>query len=563
MSDSIKPTRLQRVGGCLSLIAFRFVPLLLILAIVWTGFQVFAAFIMQYNAGTNLESRRDAYQSTATAIAVTYVPAADQRATVNGVDHSVRLVQFATNTPSGAENGNQEATNGDSNALFATNTPVASPTSQVLPSATPQPPTRQPAGPPTTVALPTFFPPQQADEQVISGTAVPDKVPVIPRDYELINIVLLGGDDEVTADNTVRTDSIIIVSINTETRSVSMLSIPRDLFVYVPLPGMHRINTVYGIGESYGWSGGGFGLLREVIFYNLGIQTHYYAKVDFSGFREIIDTLGGIDMAVDCTYQDYFPYEQADGTFEYRIRTLPVGYYRFNGREALWYARTREGTLEFDRGRRQQLLLRAIWRAALQEGLLESLPTLWNDLLQVVETDVPYNVMLGLLPIGLELDPTEIEMYTMIYRYHTEPWRVSEGVYAGQVVQLPKPEPIAQLMYDFYQPPTSSQLDVALPSIAVYNGTGNPDWDKVAADTLYNAGFNAYAAGVADNIDYVETVIIDFTGEQKGSPIPGIMDELNVNGQNVRVEPAVERTSDYEVIIGATYDSCPATIVLD
>ena len=83
-----------------------------------------------------------------------------------------------------------------------------------------------------------------------------------------------------------------------------MISIPRDLWVYIPTVGMDRINTAYeyGIGN---YPGGGAALLRDTIAYNLGLRIDHMAMVDFSGFSKIVDTLGGIDVPVACPYTDW------------------------------------------------------------------------------------------------------------------------------------------------------------------------------------------------------------------------------------------------------------------
>ena len=98
---------------------------------------------------------------------------------------------------------------------------------------------------------------------------------------------------------------MIIVSINRDTGTVNTLSLPRDLYVYVPQLGMRRLNVAFGWGEAVGWTAGGFGLLRDTLIYNLGINVHYYAKVNITELESVIDLIGGVDVAVDCNYQDY------------------------------------------------------------------------------------------------------------------------------------------------------------------------------------------------------------------------------------------------------------------
>lgn len=536
-TQQAKSSNLRRLWR---VIMWRVLPAVLLLAIVWSSVRVIGAFWSQYSDYSTITARQDAYAQTATAIAPDDNADADARQSIQLIDY-----QFATNTP------------------MPTQTPDV--------TSTPIPPTAN--VPATPVALPTFYLPRDRAVERAAGTAVPTRVPTIPRDYELVNIVLLGGDDDLTSDNSVRTDTMIIVSINTDTQTVSMMSLPRDIFVYVPTaPYMVRLNTVYGIGENLNYNAGvgGFGLLRETIFYNFGIQTHYYAKVNFTDFKQIIDTLGGIDIAVSCPYQDYalvdtqVPEEAyfANETDEAdQLWTLPIGYYNWSGAEALWYARTRRLTTDFDRGPRQQQLLRGILRAGLNNGQLAQVPALWDEMTQVVETDLTLDVVLGLLPIALNLDPATIQTFSMTRTYHTTPWQPTEGVYQGQAVQVINYDPMNQLFSNFYQPPTQNRLTLDGPTIAVYNGTTNSNWDIVASERLRELGLNAYAAGLADQQDYTTSTVIDYVADNKGSPIPTVIDTLNIAPQNITVEPSTTRTVDYQVIVGEDYNSCPDNVL--
>ena len=533
----------------IGLLAFRISSIILLVAILWSVVQVVTALTTELKVDSSFQNRQENYSETATAIA--------SSGQEQGHVGEIRLMQFATNTPDAASDP-------ESAQAFPTNTPLATdiPAITALPVDNTVPDREH-----TPVALPTFFLPADRQYEQLAGTAVPTRVPVIPRDYELVNILLLGDDGEVTGDNSLRTDTMIVLSINTETESVAMLSLPRDLFVYIQTPTMTRLNTVYGIGEAFGWPGGGFGLMREAIFYNFGIQLHYFARVDLSGLRTIIDTLGGVEIAVDCAYQDYalvgadVPAVAEIANEEDLLYTLPIGYYHFTGGEALWFARTRNLTSDFDRGRRQQQLLRAIYRAARDKGQIADLPNLWEQLIAVVETDIPLDVAIGLIPIALNLDAGRIESFTFVHTYHTIPWQPTEGAFSGQFVQLPVYDPIHDLLVDFYQPPTSSQLEVSGPLIAVYNGSSHADWDRVASERLRSVGLNAYAAGVADESNIAETILIDYAGLDKGSPIARIQSELNISSSNIQQLPDPARTTDYRVILGENYTSCTAGVL--
>jgi hypothetical protein len=202
-----------------------------------------------------------------------------------------------------------------------------------------------------------------------------------------------------------------------------------------------------------------------------------------------------------------------------------------------------------------------MFRAGLESGQIDQVPGLWNEITQVVETDISLNVVLGLLPIALNLEPGQIETFGLIRTYHTTPWQPPGGAFAGQFIQLPNPEPIRQLLMDFYQPPTTSQIALTGPSIAVYNGTSNADWDIVASEALRNAGLNAYAAGSADTTDYSENVLIDYVGDEKGSPVPQVLETLNMSVNQVEFSPQAERDVDYQVIVGSNYDSCQGSVI--
>lgn len=542
-NQQAKPSAFGRV---ITLLFFRLLPAVLLIAIVVSLVQVVNAYFTSMEQNNITAERRSDYIGTATAIAPD-----DNSDGANA--NFFQRVQFATNTPMNNTSDDQQGSQVEeatSTPQPATQTPVA---------------TEAPAQS-TPIALPTFYNIPDASVETIAGTQVPSRADVVPRPYELVNVVLLGSDGDIVGDASTRTDTIVIVSINTETDTVSMMSIPRDVFVYVPNGSMQRINAVYGIGEAAGWSGGGFGLLRETIFYNFGIQVHYYAFIEITGLVEIIDTVGGVDIAVDCAYQDP-PLIDADvpaaaiGPDEENVYILPVGYYTFTGREAMWYARSRGNSDAFDRGRRHIQLLEAIFRAARDNGQITQVPTLWNDLTAIVETDLTLDVVLGLLPIANTLDSSRIERFNLVRTFHTTPWTPSEGAYAGQNVQVLNPLPVADLFNDFYTPPPESRLSLATATIAVYNGTDRPDLDIVASERLRNAGLNAIALGPADQTGVTDTQLVDYAAVARGSAAPVITGELNIQNANITTQPDPNRTYDYEVIVGETYNSCTGTVL--
>jgi hypothetical protein len=276
-----------------------------------------------------------------------------------------------------------------------------------------------------------------------------------------------------------------------------------------------------------------------------------------TGFKTLVDSVGGVELAVDCAIQDLplinsevpaAAYQPADSDYW----VLPVGSYAMNGSEALWYVRSRHNSSDFDRGRRQQQLLRAIWRKALAQGVLTRAPELWTQFSPYIQTSLTLEDILSLIPAALSLDPSKIEEYTLIRTYHTQPWQTPDGDF----VQLPIFETMRPLLEDFYSPPTQNQLSLAGASIGVLNGTTNPAGDVVAAQRLQSDGFNAVALGPAPNSDHMDSTIVDHTGSTKGSSLSAIAEALNVRAESVTVAPSADRQFDFEVVIGQTYNSC-------
>jgi LCP family protein required for cell wall assembly len=179
-------------------------------------------------------------------------------------------------------------------------------------------------------------------------------VALVPTgEYDILNILLLGSDQRPN-DPSYRTDTLIVVSVNRTTNTVNLLSIPRDLYLYIPGYGMDRINTASIRGDIARWQGRGAGLIAYTVQYNLGIRIDRYARVNFDGFKQIVDALGGIDVAVDCPLTDYrlaSPKLDPNNLSSYQRFTLPIGYHHMDGSLALWFARSRETTSDFDRNR--------------------------------------------------------------------------------------------------------------------------------------------------------------------------------------------------------------------
>ncbi len=230
---------------------------------------------------------------------------------------------------------------------------------------------------PTMVATPVPFDPQTEIEA--------NDAPLLVQAPGTVNILLLGSDASVD-DRYARTDTMIIASINPDMPSVSMLSLPRDLQVRIPGRSDDRLNIAYELGYINEYPGGGPAFLAAVLRKNFGIKIDHFMRVDFGGFIKAIDTLGGVDVLVECELHDTFP-DKSSPRGKTDLDVYP-GIVHLGGKEALWYARSRWSTTDFDRARRQQKVLRALFSKAKSSNLLQNAIGLYGDFRDNVETSV-------------------------------------------------------------------------------------------------------------------------------------------------------------------------------
>ncbi len=253
-------------------------------------------------------------------------------------------------------------------------------------------------------------------QPVLTPTPVP-LIPVGELPENQLNILLLGVDD--FGANNFRTDVIMLASINPKYKTVSLISFPRDLYVTIPGYWSNRINTA--------WALGGFDLLAQTFEVNFGIRPDKYMMVNYNGFKDVVNSLGGIDVDVTEELQD------ACGVNLSSWCILEPGETHMDGGQALWYARSRKTTSDFDRNRRAQDVVLAIFRKAVQLNMLVKLPELYGLYREYVDTDVQLLDALPLLPMASSLMNTD-----NIHRYAITPAMVYNWITAeGAMVLMP------------------------------------------------------------------------------------------------------------------------------
>ena len=265
------------------------------------------------------------------------------------------------------------------------------------------------------------------------------------------NLLLLGIDRRGGTGWAYRTDTIMVVTLDPDTRAAGMLSIPRDLQLPIPGHGEDRINTANVYGSRAGDPEGGPALLVSTIESSFGIPVDGYLMVDFGAFVEIVDTLGGIEVDVPKALHDTrYPDPKPGDPHAYKTIHFEPGLQQMDGTRALEYARSRMSTSDFDRAKRQQLVVLAIRKKALSVSAIPRWPKLAAVMTQSVRTDLRPDELLAVAILAARADMAGLKQvvleHPLVYGY-----RRSDGA----AVQLPRWELINPVLLELFGPRTS------------------------------------------------------------------------------------------------------------
>jgi LCP family protein required for cell wall assembly len=401
-----------------------------------------------------------------------------------------------------------------------------------------------------------------------------------------ITFLLLGVDQRPDDPSPSRTDNMIVVTVDPETSHVGMISLPRDLFVPIPeYQYSGKINTAYYLGELNKYPGGGGALAKKTVSEFLGYPVDYYVKINFDGFIEAIDAIGGVDVVVSKTIHD-----EEYPTIDYGIETFHIeaGPQHLDGATALKYVRTRHADDDFQRSKRQQQVLLAIKDKLIENKLLT--PVRLLELLRVVSNSVDYDIpatrLPNLLALASRVQLDQIEQLVIDTRYaqvdansrfgwilvpNREKLRpavdqifLAEAAPAAEVIdvaalaqqQARQQAALArQQVFSGYQAQGEllrQQLSAEGARVGVYNGTGDPILTARAADWLQRQGYNVVEAKEADRSDYPRTALVTYG--QTPVATEGLKEMFAIANANISVgDRSAETDLDLRLIIGQDF----------
>lgn len=206
------------------------------------------------------------------------------------------------------------------------------------------------------------------------------------------------------------TDSLMLASLDYDKKIVMLLSIPRDLYVAYSSNTAGKINALYPMGQKQGeW----INLLAKKVSEITGQPIHHYAVIDFSGFKSIVDALGGVEVDVPKKIYDR---EYPNNNWGWEIFSLEKWLQTLDGATALKFARSRHSTSDFDRSHRQQLLVQAIKDKALSLGIITN-PSKISELVESVRNNLSTDLTVGdLVDIGVNFkDMSNNDIVTYSY----------------------------------------------------------------------------------------------------------------------------------------------------
>jgi LCP family protein required for cell wall assembly len=394
---------------------------------------------------------------------------------------------------------------------------------------------------------------------VASQIVVRDVRPNAPIASPLLggmNVLIVGVDERPDhPEEGIRSDTLIVLHLDPNGRWASMLSIPRDTRATIRSLGESKINAAYGQGFAVGESlfgpnatphEAGMALAAQTVEQLLqlpqrGQRIDAIAQINFDGFAQLIDALGGITIDVPrAIVDDEYPTPDFGTT---RVEFQP-GVQQMDGQRALIYARTRHADSDFGRAERQQQVMRAIATKIRERGALGQLllaPKLLGSVKGTVETTLPIDridTLAGLAWLASGLSPDQIGQTSL--SPETAPNYREEG---SDLIWDPND---VRAVVDAFLTRPSEAAEKA--TVQVLNGTATAGLAGRVSLELDQAGFSMTPAGNAPTPDADKTIVYNITGKPRTSQrLAGLLNAEIRQG----APPGVSSTADIVVVVGS------------
>ncbi len=378
-----------------------------------------------------------------------------------------------------------------------------------------------------------------------------------------VNILLLGrgGEGHEGAD---LTDTIILASIDPIAKEASLVSIPRDLYVNIPGSGSMKINSVFATGKDISNAkvkrrtndtdkqadDKGFSLLEETIEKSFGVPVHYHAMIDFTGFEQAINTVGGITVNAPNAVTEQMRIKGKN----YKLDVKP-GVQQMDGFKALAYSRSRYTSArgDFDRSERQRLIITALKEKVFTVGTFgnpQKISQLLGNFGSHVQTNFAVGDLQRLYDLSKEINNSKISSIGLADPPNNF---LTTSNIDGQSVVIPTAgvgnfKDIQNFMRNALK---DSYLKNENSSVMVLNGTTKAGLATTKGDELKSFGYNVTKVDNAPTKNYPKTVVVDLRGGTKKYTKNYLEKRYGVSAVTTIPDPAiVPGTADFVIIIG-------------
>lgn len=372
-----------------------------------------------------------------------------------------------------------------------------------------------------------------------------------------VTVLFLGLDarDWVAGEGAPRSDTMMLLTVDPQSKTAGMLSIPRDMWVPIPGIGYSKINTAFAYGQAAKLPGGGPGLAMKTVEAFIGVPIDHYIQVDFTAFEEAIDGMGGLELCIDEKIR-------VDPIGPMLPKVIKPGCQTLPGYMVLAYARQRKDTREgdIDRARHQQKVVLALRDKILDPAyfpkLLAKTPELYLKISSGVHTDLSLDEMLRLAALGQQIPVENIRHGVIDYSMAPLDSVMVDGLRAS--ILRPIPDKIRELRDEIFDPagvlgPSAQGDPVALMKaegahLKLLNGSTDSKLAEQTQQYLNAQGAHVDQVGTADQ-HYSSTVVILYTEKLYTMRYLRDLFKLSSPGQ-IRFAFDPSSPVDVEVILG-------------
>ncbi|HSX41413.1 MAG TPA: LCP family protein [Candidatus Saccharimonadales bacterium] len=356
-----------------------------------------------------------------------------------------------------------------------------------------------------------------------------------------VNILMLGvGDPGHAGENL--TDTNIILSVNTRTHQVATIGVPRDLRVRLHGDGYAKVNTAY--------SSGGIDGAKKTFEDSFGLPIHYYVKANFTGLKEVVDAVGGVDIDNQYALSDpEYPCDKNENrSCGFR---LTAGQHHLDGATALKYVRCRKGTCgdDFGRAERQQQVMQSIRDHATSAGTLAN-PLALGRLVAAAGSNIKTDLSINNLQRLNELTKGG-DVIRVVFNLQPDGFLTTSGssdlVPAGGDF-----DDIQEFVKNiFVVGPIWSEH----PTVMIENGTTTPGIGAKFQQKLKSDGYDISVTAVTNALtkDFATSKIIDYTNGAKNHTKGYLLNLLGLKEVSAPEKPTKYPPADFVIILGSDY----------